>query len=335
MAVPKISVVIPTHNRHDQLVHTISHLVNQDIPTSDYEIIVVDDGSKPPVELPEDWLKSNIHLIRTSGVERSAARNFGAEAARGKILIFLDDDISVEPTFLTAHLNAQIEWQKVLAVGSIRLPISEFQKPFVRFRQQLEDQSLSQCRGLVSAKNFCAAGNMSIRREVFLDLGGFNPDFTSSEDQDLALRHTTQGGQIAYLPEASGVHYDRALDIRNYCRRMEWGYSAMTPFNLSFPNWPDNVEREKVNGFLRWGREPVHQSIRKLFKSVLSFPPVVTTLLCVTLTLERVAPSEPVLNRLYRTLLGIHIFRGYRKGLRQVRNEDRRKIDFNGNRKAS
>ena len=69
---------------------------------------------------------------------------------------------------------------------------------------------------------------------------GFDAVLASSEDQDLALRHTATGGRIAFVPEARVVHCDSALDIRSYCRRAEWGAEHMIPFCRRYPDWPAN-----------------------------------------------------------------------------------------------
>src|SRR5215467_2719982 len=97
-----ISVIIPTHNRPSELVRTLECLKRQTIPAEEYEIIVVDDGSQPPVQLTLVTGPPKCSIVRLEGVERSAARNAGAAAASGQILVFIDDDISVDSSFLSA-----------------------------------------------------------------------------------------------------------------------------------------------------------------------------------------------------------------------------------------
>src|SRR5262249_49601217 len=161
-------------------------LYRQDLAPGEFEIIVVDDGSVPPVRLPSPLVPATQHLIRLPGVERSAARNAGATAARGKVLVFLDDDIVVNGSFLAAHLQAQRAWPGALVTGGIRLPRDQGQRPFVRFRQRLEDRGLPEGPGPTPVANFGAGGNLSVGRDRFLQLGGFDPQLPSSEDQDLA-----------------------------------------------------------------------------------------------------------------------------------------------------
>jgi glycosyltransferase involved in cell wall biosynthesis len=308
----KLSVIVPTRNRADVLHETVGNLSRQDFSPIDYEIVVVDDGSSPPVKVKEP-----VRLIRLEGVERSAARNAGARAARGDVILFLDDDVSVDEGFLAAHLAAQREWPGVLAVGRIVLPEEEHDRPFLRFRRSLERVEVPVDRGLVAKANFCTAQNMSIPRESFLALGGFSEEIISGEDQDLALRHTGAGGRIVYLPEATGVHRDHFLDIESYCRRVEWGSEHVVPFCRRHPEWPDNEVRERVNGPIRWRQESLAESVRKAGKAVLALPPATWMLLHAIGLLERMAPQGALLDKAFRAALGVHLFRGYRKGLKR------------------
>jgi GT2 family glycosyltransferase len=313
----ELSVIIPTRNRLEKLANTIACLKRQSLAATDYEIIVVDDGSSPPVSLPDGAKEPRSRLLRLEGVERSAARNAGAAAAKGELLVFVDDDMMVATDFLATHLQAHREWPDALVVGAIRLPDDALKEPFGRFRQKLESQGAPQTRRLVSTPNFCAAANMSIPGDWFHSLGGFDCVIASSEDQDLAMRHTTRGGRIAYLPGAEAIHHDNALDIRSYCRRAEWGIENMIPFCLRYPNWPGNIEREIVNGPPRWGGEDLWQSLRKTGKAAFTAMPIKEILFGVAFLLEHLAPNGWALDRVYRLLLGIHIFRGYRRGLKR------------------
>lgn len=308
----KVSVVIPTHNRLEKLRETVEKLRSQNFPKEDYEIIVVDDGSNPPVKFEEDFtISPSVEIVRLEGEERSVARNKGAKNAQGDLIIFIDDDIFTQPDFIEKHWQAHQEFSDLLAIGEILLPEDSQNTPFGRFRQKLEKDGIPRKRGLIAEKNFCAAGNASIKRDLFLKLGGFDTKISSSEDQDFALRHTTQGGQIAFLPEASVIHQDSALDIRTYCKRNEWGSHLMLPFYLRYPDFPLNVERERINGLIQWGKEPFLQSLRKTVKSILSSKISIRLLFTVADVFEKIAPNSLFLDKIYSLLLGAHIFRGY------------------------
>lgn len=310
-----ISVIIPTHNRQEKLADTLATLLPQSIGVTDYEVIIVDDGSSPPVTLPARGDSSELRLLRLAGGERSAARNAGAAAARSELLVFIDDDISVANDFLRVYLDAHHKWPDALLVGAIRLPGEATATPFGRFRQRLEDKGLPTQAGLTSRPNFCTAANMAISRKRFADLGGFDHEIASGEDQDFALRHTASGGEISFVPAARVIHRDGAIDLKSYCRRVEWGSRMLAPFCHRYPDFEDTRIREAVNGRLRLGNEPIGQSVRKLIKSLFSLKPIVPLPLGLAALLESIAPNSALLDRLYRLNLGLHIFRGYRDGM--------------------
>jgi glycosyltransferase involved in cell wall biosynthesis len=312
LSTPRISVIIPTRDRPLKIAETLESFREQTI--EDYEVLVVDDGSEPPIVFDHARHPRCI-LIRHPGAGRSAARNAGAAAATAPVLVFLDDDISVEPDFLERHLLARQKWIDSITVGAIRLPRVALQTPFGRFRQRLEDHDVPHASGPADKPNFCAAGNMSISRERFLELGGFDVSMASSEDQDLGLRHSARGGIIVFAAEAAGIHRDGALDVRSYCRRTEWGFENMVPFCVRHPELPENRERDRVNGAMRWGQEPLGISLHKLAKRFLASRPAVEALFAMTFVLERI-PAGPMLERAYTLLLGVHIARGYRRGWR-------------------
>jgi GT2 family glycosyltransferase len=242
-------------------------------------------------------------------------------AAQGKVLIFVDDDIRVGTDFISQHLVAHQKWPGALVVGSVRLPNGAMAKPFVRFRQRIEDGGVPEMPGPTPIQNFCTAQNMSISRDLFQDVGGFDPNIVSGEDQDFALRHTALGRKVVFWPEAAAVHEDNALDIRGYCRRVEWGSKHVVQFCRRHPNWPDNIERERVNSPLRWGAEPVSLNLNKLTKSILVLTPFCETLLLTAAVLERVTPNSRALEKLYRLLLGVHIRRGYSQGAKPYKHD--------------
>ncbi len=312
---PTISVVIPTRNRPQKLADTVACLGRQALPWP-YEIVVVDDGSQPPLNLPREVGGVACTLVRKEGVERSLARNAGAAAASGDLLVFVDDDLSMSTDFLAAHLGAAEKSPGALQVGAIRLPEEALQTPFGRFRQRLEDTGVP-FGGVPSSANFCAAGNMAMPRQRFLDLKGFDPGLVSAEDQDLALRHKAGGGAVTFVPEAAVVHHDSALDIRGYCRRAEWGMRLLIPFCQRYPDMPENRRREQVNGPIRWRQESIMTSCRKMLKALLASTPVVAVLFSTAWLLERCGCGNRLLDRVYRLLLGTHLLRGYRKGLKQ------------------
>ena len=95
-----ISVVIPVFNRIDILKDTLDSIARQTYP--EIEVIVVDDGSRPPVELQEFEASGSPFkkLIRQENQGAPAARNRGFDESRGEYVIFWDADIMAEPDML-------------------------------------------------------------------------------------------------------------------------------------------------------------------------------------------------------------------------------------------
>jgi len=309
-----VSVVIPTRNREDALRRSLRSLEEQTLSPAMYEVLVVDDGSDPPVRVEQRTARAHVRAIRLPHGERSAARNRGAREAKGRVLLFIDDDMLAHRTLLETHAAAHAEWGDALVVGAITLPAESLRTPFGRFRSALETSGIPPTRGPVTRPNFATAANMSMPRERFLALGGFDTHLVSSEDQDLALRHSAAGGTIVYVPEAAAVHDDSAMSLRAYCLRAEWGAEHMAPFCHRYPDWPDNQARHAVNGPISWRRDPLGRALKKAGKQFLGHRPTLALLLALVDRLETHAPASWILVKLYDLALGIHLQRGFRKG---------------------
>ena len=309
-----LTVVIPTRNRREQLQRTLRCLEEQTLDPTTCEVLIVDDGSDPPVVCEDRTGRRAARVLRLSHGERSVARNHGAREARGRILLFVDDDILASRNLLEVHATAHVEWPGAMAIGATRLPDELLATPFGRFRNALEASALPRARGPVARPSFATAQNMSMSRERFLALDGFDAGFVSSEDQDLALRHSADGGTIVYLPEAVTIHDDSAKDIRAYCRRSEWGARNLAPFCRRYPDWPENRERWVVNGPISWRTDPAGRILRKAGKRLLGRPLPLAAIFVAIECLEAVAPGNRGLPPLYRLVLGIHLQRGFRRG---------------------
>jgi len=313
----KVSVVVPTRNRPKKLEATLASLAEQEeLHPRDYELIVVDDGSIPPVRLAWDPDAPSLTLERLEDAGPSVARNRGAARARGELLVFVDDDIQVSRTFLASHWHAHLEAPGALQMGFVCLPDKVRATPFGRFRQDLEHNGFPQVAGPVSSPALLIAANMAVERATFERLGGFDPALTTGEDQDMGLRHAEQGGSVVYVPAAKGVHDDDSLTVGAYSQRAERYMEDLVRFGIRHPGRADTVERAAVNGPVQWRREPASLSIKKLLKSILILPPMRALALALTRVLETVAPKGRFLDNLYRALLGAHLQRGYRRGLR-------------------
>lgn len=214
---PRISVVIPTHDREESLERTLRALAAQTLPQSDYEVIVSMDGS--PVDarrrLERCQVPYHVRALWQPKRGRAAACNAGARAARGSLLVFLDDDMEPVPGFLSAHLASHAEGTRRGVVGAAPIVLNEHSSPVAHYRQssfhnKLERMRMGRRDGLPYWDVYM--GNFSLHREAFLEAGGFDESFTlhGREDYELALRLQGVGIDLCYDPDAlAHQHYEK------------------------------------------------------------------------------------------------------------------------------
>src|SRR2546423_2407471 len=175
---PVISVVIPTQNRSEALAQTLAKLAKQQFDKT-WEVVVcahrcTDDTDETVARQEFPVPLRLVHRGDTPGV--AAARNAGARAALGEYLLFLDDDILVEPDFLRRHTDALLAHPGCWIMGQLmNLPEQE-RTPFGRFRRTLfsydpPDSPVKESKGMTGQ-------SISMPRADFERLGGFDETFS-------------------------------------------------------------------------------------------------------------------------------------------------------------
>lgn len=102
---PQLSIVVPTHNRPGMLPRAVASAVAQEGVA--VEVVVVDDGSSPPAQVPP-----GVRLIRLQpGRGGAAARNAGWMAARAPLVALLDDDDELLPHFAAVSDRSRATWR--------------------------------------------------------------------------------------------------------------------------------------------------------------------------------------------------------------------------------
>lgn len=208
-----LSCIIPTLNRGAVLASTVGQLLAQQ--TRPDEIILVD--QTPQVDSATEGIlrawqdQGLIQWIRQPEANASKARNAGAVAASGEILLFLDDDIQIPPNFIEAHAN-NYHLPKVVAVAGqvLETERSVTMKPPYR----PDDPELGWIRFPKNYAERCqtvwmASGNFSIRRDVYFEVGGMDENYERGafrEESDFAMRFLQKGYRFQFDPQASIVH---------------------------------------------------------------------------------------------------------------------------------
>ncbi len=207
---PEISVVIPTYNRLDTLEYVLPTLLEQELPPSQYELLVCDsnstDGTAPFVE-PLFARRSTLRYLRAPYSGRAAARNAGIAAARGEIVLFNDADIFASPDLLSTHLRRHRQRTGIAIVG-LEVQVKDFAEyELKRATPELRGHLHPPSRKALSWLYFLT-GNASVRRADLLRAGGFDESFTGYGHEDLELGYRLQrlGIEILYEPAAVNYH---------------------------------------------------------------------------------------------------------------------------------
>lgn len=218
---PLVSIIVPTFNRAYSLDNCLTSLARSDYPTSDFEVIVVDDGS---TRRSDDVVgaysgKLNIRMSRQKNKGAPAARNLGARIAEGRFLAFTDDDCRVAGSWLGALVSALVRNPGSLVGGRVLngAPDDCYAVAVHLVEQHLYEHYNSR----PGAAAFFGCANMGVSRDLFLRAGGFDSTFTkplAAEDRDFCDRWTHLGRPISYQHEAV-VYHDHRYGFTDYLKR--------------------------------------------------------------------------------------------------------------------
>jgi len=198
------SILIPTRGRRDYLDVTLASVAPQ-AARAGAELLVVSDGPDPAARAVADRHGARfLALERPSGA--NSARNAAAKAARGELLVFLDDDVEVAPGWLDSLLagalaapdhdvfggpiRARLEGGGPRACGREPAPITTLELGS-------EDRDVE----------LVWSANMAIRRSAFEQTGPFDEAIHGrGEEEEWQLRYAAGGGRIRYLAGAALEH---------------------------------------------------------------------------------------------------------------------------------
>lgn len=210
MSTPALSVVIPTYNRRTRLARVLRSLADQTIDVP-FEVVVVSDGSTDGTESSIEALDLPIDLRCFHQENRgpAAARNRGVQAARGELIVFVDDDVVAHPNLLADHWQAHGANSRLVTIGPMVDPDDHHMSVWVQWEQtMLAKQYADMADGKypATARQFYT-GNAAVRRCHLAEVGGFDESFRRAEDVELAYRLEGIGLDFEFRPDAIGYHY--------------------------------------------------------------------------------------------------------------------------------
>jgi glycosyltransferase involved in cell wall biosynthesis len=254
----RFSVIIPTFQRRDVVVATVRALARQSYPHG-FEVVVVVDGS---TDGTADALRSlvlpfGLRVLEQPNRGSAAARNAGANAARGDLLLFLDDDMEAHPDLLLEHERSH-EAGAGAVMGDIPLhPESPRGLLAERVRIWTEDRANRlRASGRVVALDDMLTGQLSVGRALFERLAGFDTAFhqqvtSGNADTDFGCRLLETGAEVVFNPVA--VSWQRyVVTPRSYLRRFREVGRADVRFVRKHPGEFDKIFTARKLSERRW-----------------------------------------------------------------------------------
>lgn len=213
----KFSVIISTYNRADSIIRCLESLVKQNFSKEDYEVIILNNNSSDNTEdAVEKFIAGNSDTsIRYYFVPRAGqvyARQIGILASRNEILSFTDDDAILMPDWLKEIANVfELNKKAVGVAGKIEILWDETPPDWIR-EYEVQLGKLDYGDEIIYRTGlYMNAGNLSIKKDVLIEVGGFNPEMVGDwlvgdGETGLWVRLKSRGYLIGWAPKALMLH---------------------------------------------------------------------------------------------------------------------------------
>jgi lipopolysaccharide/colanic/teichoic acid biosynthesis glycosyltransferase/GT2 family glycosyltransferase len=217
---PEYSVVVPAHQAAKHIGECARALNQQTIPRERYEVTVVDDGSIDGTG--EIARRCGVQVIRQDHAGPAAARNLGAQAAKGKILLFTDADCEPAPEWLERMVEPFCDPEVAGAKGVYLTRQKELIARFVQLEYEGRYRRMARQEHIDFVDTYSAA----YRRDTFLANGGFDTLFPTAavEDVELAFRLARKGYRLVFIPRAAVYHHHNTTLGAYWRRKLGYGY---------------------------------------------------------------------------------------------------------------
>jgi lipopolysaccharide/colanic/teichoic acid biosynthesis glycosyltransferase/glycosyltransferase involved in cell wall biosynthesis len=211
---PRASVVVPAYNAAATLPACLAALAHQTVSSTEFEVIVVDDGSTDDTAALAR--AAGVQVIRQAHAGPAAARNRGAAAASGDLVFFTDADCAPVPGWITELIGA---FDDPLVAGAKGAYLTRQREVVPRFTQLEFLERYDRMAGAETI-DFVDTYSAAYRRSVFLANNGFDTIFptASVEDQEFSFRLAEKGYRLVFVPTAQ-VYHRHNPTLHAYVRR--------------------------------------------------------------------------------------------------------------------
>ena len=225
----RFSVVIPAYNRAAYLPATLASVWNQS--HTDFEVIVVDDGSTDDTAKYLASLGSRVRVVSKPRGGPGSARNAGTAAARGEYVAFLDSDDIWMPWVLEVFADVIAAETPAIVVASV-VQFTDEHEINAPARGPLLTEQFPDLLSSAGKTIVMGSGMIAVRRELLTSSGGFTAEVSSGEDLDLLLRigdrpgfvRVTSPVMLAWRRHAHGAtaNLDDAIAGSRFLIAQEW-----------------------------------------------------------------------------------------------------------------
>ncbi|HEX9029770.1 MAG TPA: glycosyltransferase family 2 protein, partial [Anaerolineales bacterium] len=305
---PLLSVIIPTYNRANALERLLQALDRQTFPADLWDVIAVDDGSSDPdyERVTGATYRFPMRFLKQDHQGAAAARNLGACDSQAEILLFLDDDIVVEPDFVACLVEDHRRYDRAILMGT-----------FVPYPGETETPFRKACRRFGVTQNSAASGeevpfidvvshNLSVKRNDWLEIGMFQDPtggkgWPNWDDTDLAYRAERLGFIFRRVPGAVGSHLDAVQDdFRKHCERIQRAGKSVHYLFAKYPELAGRLPMFVDKSPIRLGEDSPRLVARKLFRAITAWKPVLRGMEGLIGVSERYFSNSRLLVGLYR-----------------------------------
>jgi glycosyltransferase involved in cell wall biosynthesis len=213
---PRVSVIVPARDSEAHLQTLLDALQGQTLPTSEFELVLADDGSTHPIDAMWSDQRPWVRVTRGPRLNSYAARNRAVGIARSDVLAFCDADCVPEPDWLAKGLDALDSSD--LVAGRVR-----FILPSRRTVWTLLDMDSSKDQEREVRNNTAETANLFMRKELFERVGGFEDSIPEFGDFDFVQRAVDHGASLSFVSDV--VVYHPTRDTASRFLRAQWIYS--------------------------------------------------------------------------------------------------------------
>jgi glycosyltransferase involved in cell wall biosynthesis len=233
-SVVRISIIIPALNEEKMIGRCLESLTQLAFARDRFEVLIVDNGSRDRTLAIAESFKDrlNLKVLQQPAVRISALRNLGARSASGDILAFLDADCLAPADWLD-RIYALTPPDGAGILGAYYLlpeDSSWVGRTWHRYQEAPKSGEVSHV----------PAGDLIMRREDFLKLGGFDETIQTNEDYELCERARKAGMHVRAFPQIGVIHLGTAQSLRVLFRKQAWHGTHVIKVFLRNPLKSDN-----------------------------------------------------------------------------------------------